>query len=135
MFEKEKIYHRRRDLHDQYGGNPYGGIAPCPRHGIVLLFHTDRGCEFGYTDGWVSDSEYRYTGEGQKGDQQLNRGNGAIYRHKRKGYALHLFEAIGDGYYRYEGELELLDYEMRDAHDAVGRIRKVVVFRLSKYNG
>ena len=53
----------------------------------VLLF-TDQasGSPHGYVfDGWVDDGDdkvFLYTGEGQRGDQQLIRGNAAILNHR-----------------------------------------------------
>ena len=62
------------DLHNSFGGNPRAGICPTAS-GVVLVFSDPpSGTRFGYdqNDGVVGNV-YRYTGEGQTGDQQLVR--------------------------------------------------------------
>jgi hypothetical protein len=41
---------------------------------------------------WL-DLPLHNTGEGQRGDQEMKSGNGAIFRHKEDGRALRVFEA------------------------------------------
>ncbi len=53
MFERGKMYHRQRELHDRFGGNRQSGIAPCASHPYILLFSSPRGEDFGYRDGWA----------------------------------------------------------------------------------
>lgn len=97
---------RRRDLHRHFGGNIQSGIAPCRDGDLVLLFASPRGENHGYTDGPNGDGTYRYTGEGQRGDQTMTRGNRAILDHRANGKQLQLFEGDGTGFVTYVGEFE-----------------------------
>jgi 5-methylcytosine-specific restriction enzyme A len=81
MFTIGQTYHRQSDIHDKFGGNRQSGIAACSEHPFVFLFHTPKGESFGYKDGWISATEYLYSGEGQTGDMELARGNKAIRDH------------------------------------------------------
>ena len=60
----------------------------------------------GYFDGWREDGHFHYTGEGQRGDQQMKSGNAAILRHSDEGRALRLFMGVR-GTVTYEGEFEV----------------------------
>ncbi|MDQ3322135.1 MAG: HNH endonuclease, partial [Acidobacteriota bacterium] len=106
MFKKDVIYNRRKDLHEPFGGNQQSGIASCNKHPYVFLFSAPAGEEFGYKDGWISDEEFVYTGEGQRGDMQFVRGNRAIQDHLANGKQLHLFEHYRMGEYKYLGEFQ-----------------------------
>lgn len=132
MFELGKIYNRREDLHDRFGGSYQRGIAPCANHPYVFLFSSPKGEDYGYNDGWISDKEFRYTGEGQKGDMRMVRGNKAIYKHQEQGRELHLFEKVATNQYVYRGQLEYLDHVKKDGIDIDGQPRKIIQFRLRK---
>ena len=132
MFEIGKIYHRRIDLHDKYGGNRQSGIAPCGDHPFVFLFSAPAGKDFGYKDGWVSSDEYVYTGEGQYGDMEFLRGNRSIRDHVQKGMQLHLFEYCAPGEYRYLGQFEYRSFEFQQGRDALGQDRKIIRFHLTR---
>lgn len=80
-FKKDAIYNRRKDLHEPYGGNQQSGIASCGNHPLIFLFSAPEGEEFGYKDDWISDDEFIYTSEGQRGDMEFVRGNRAIRDH------------------------------------------------------
>jgi YD repeat-containing protein len=70
----------------------------------VLLFTGPAGETYGYRDGWHSETEFSYTGEGQLGDMEMAQGNRAIQCHEALGRELHLFEKTDrTGYYRYLG--------------------------------
>ncbi|WUD75255.1 YDG/SRA domain-containing protein [Streptomyces sp. NBC_00510] len=95
---------RRVDLHNRYGGSRQGGISPSQQTDNILIF-TDAtaGPQHGYEDRWESDGTFRYTGEGQIGDQTFTKGNKAIRDHLKNGKRLRLF--IGSrGVVRYTGE-------------------------------
>lgn len=130
MFETGKQYHRRRDIHALYGGQEQGGIITPSGLDAVLLVHSPKGKEFGYTDGWRSDGAFQYTGEGTKGDMVFERGNRAVRDHVRNGKRLFLFENIGGGYIRCEGEFEYVSYAEVLAPDSRERIRKAILFIL-----
>lgn len=87
----------RHDVHERYGGIRQGGIGPSRTSQNVLIF-TDRakGKRFGYNyDGWHADGTFRYTGEGQFGDQKFRSRNKAIRDHKQDGRALRVLRAPG----------------------------------------
>jgi 5-methylcytosine-specific restriction protein A len=83
MFEPERIY-KRRELHDQYGGQRQGGISTPASHPFVFLFTGSTGEQHGYEDGWKGQ-EFFYYGEGQTGDMALIRGNKAISEAESRG--------------------------------------------------
>ena len=130
MFEVNRIYHRRKELHDLYGGNRQSGIASCSGHPYVFLFTAPAGEEYGYKDGWVSDSEYVYAGEGQYGDMRFVRGNRAIRDHIANGKQLHMFEQDKKGEYKYLGKFEYQSFEYQRGKDARGHDRQIIKFHL-----
>jgi hypothetical protein len=72
----------RKELHDHFGGGREGGISPSARTPNIFLF-TDPpvGRLHGYFDGWGQDGYFHYSGEGQRGDQRMIRGNRAVRDH------------------------------------------------------
>jgi hypothetical protein len=99
---------KRSTLHDRFGGSRQSGISPCRMSPNVLFFTSQAsGSPRGHVfDGWVDDGGakvFLYTGEGQRGDQQLLRGNAAILNHRQEGRALRLFERAGGSNVRYVG--------------------------------
>jgi hypothetical protein len=124
----------RTTLQDRYGGRKLGGIRPSSTSPNVLVFSDPPAGEpYGHFDGWRSDGCFHYTGEGQRGDQQMKSGNAAILNHGRDGRALRLFQGAG-GRVTYEGEFELdtdSPFYTTDASEAGnGPNRNVIVFRL-----
>jgi hypothetical protein len=72
---------RRTELHQQYGGRQQGGVSPSVVSRNVFLFRDPRsGTKHGYVDRWESGILH-YTGEGQRGDQQMVSGNKAVLQH------------------------------------------------------
>ena len=132
MFTLGQTYNRPSDIHDKFGGNRQSGISACSEHPSVFLFHTPKGERFGYKDGWISATEYLYSGEGQTGDMELVRGNKAIRDHVGDSRELHLFEKQENGLYRYAGRLYYHSHEIRQTKDVSGKPRKVIVFHLRK---
>lgn len=132
MFTEGKIYNRRKDLHEKFGGNTQSGIAPCASHPIVFIFTSPSGKKHGYQDRWLSDTVFQYTGEGQYGDMELLRGNQAIQSHIEKDRELHLFQKVESGQYRYIGKFEYMDHETLSGEDTDQNRRKMIVFRLKK---
>ena len=118
----------RLDLHNAFGGNPRAGICPTASGAVLVFSDPPSGKKFGYdqNDGVVGHV-YRYTGEGQTGDQQLVRGNKALLS-KRK---LLLFSRQDAKSWIYIGEVRLDNepYELRSAKDSRGEMRQVLVFR------
>jgi len=70
-FEVGRRY-RRRDLHDQFGGQQQGGISTPRDHPFIMLITGESGTAYGYHDGWEDDGPFRYFGEGQTGDMQFH---------------------------------------------------------------
>lgn len=131
MFQRDKLYHRRQDLHAKYGGQRQGGIS-CPKnHPIILLFTGNNGRQYGYEDNWTTDRRYLYTGEGQYGDMSFTRGNKAILNHQETGKEIHLFKQAGKGMVSYVGEMVCTDHQVKTSHDADGHQRKIIVFTLT----
>jgi hypothetical protein len=124
---------KRTELHERFGGGGQGGMSPSARTPNLMLF-TDpsTGHQHGYFDRW-EDGVFLYTGEGQRGDQQLVRGNKALLEHRHNGVHVRLFEG-SKGFVTYWGELFLANdvpFVEEDAPETGGGpVRKVVVFRL-----
>lgn len=125
---------RRKDLHDYFGGRRQGRIGPSRRIPAVFIFTNPAiGRRHGYYDGWGSDGHYHYVGEGQRGDQNLMRGNGAIARSVQEGRQLLVFKGSSK-IVKFVGEFTLSHdhpYYWIDAPEiGDGPVRKVLVFRL-----
>lgn len=127
---------RRTELHARYGGGRQGGIAPSRTTPNVLIFTDPKaGTQHGYIyDGWDQPDPtlFRYTGEGQQGDQRLVAGNRTILDHVADGRALRVFKGVR-GLVQYLGEfkLDVQPYETRRAPaSGGGPDRDVIVFRL-----
>lgn len=132
MFTVGKLYHRQNELHDNYGGNRQSGISSCASHPIVFIFTSPRGEEFGYSDSWLTDSIFRYSGEGHFGDMEMARGNIAVRDHVKNGKKLMLFDRSGEGYYEFLGEMRYHSHRIEKAPDVEGRIRKSIAFSLER---
>ena len=83
-FIKNKLY-KRKELHDEYGGNRQSGICPSSVQPIIFIFSGNSGGQYGYEDGWDNENIFRYSGEGQIGDMEFTRGNKSILNHKEDG--------------------------------------------------
>jgi beta-glucosidase len=129
MFEVGNEY-RRRDLHEQYGGQPRRRISTPADRDIIMLFVSGRDEHPGRANGWTEDGVYLFTGEGRKGDQKFVRGNRAIRDHVAAGKALYLFEATRQGYVEYVGQFVYAGHHHRQAPDSQGARRSVIVFEL-----
>lgn len=125
---------RRKTLHQRFGGQQQGGISPSARTPNVFIFYDPKaGEQHGYYDDWQADGCLHYTGEGQRGDQEMKFGNAAILNHKVHERTLRVFRGAR-GVVTYEGEFELDDAEPFQRTDAPetgnGPLREVFVFRL-----
>jgi hypothetical protein len=128
---------RRVALHREFGGRGQGGIGPSRKTPNVFVFSDPAaGEQHGYYDGW-HDGCFHYTGEGQRGDQQMRSGNAAILNHKAEGRALRVFYgARGDVTYIDEFEVDEAEpfYRTDAPETGDGPIREVIVFRLRPHN-
>jgi 5-methylcytosine-specific restriction enzyme A len=130
-FEPGKVYSRRRDIHDVYGGQEQGGISTPFLSPFIFLFTGESGGQFGYNDGPQDDGTFSYTGEGQHGDMQFLRGNRAIRDHVENGEDLLLFESTKpSGMYRFIGCYACAGWTSRVAPDRDGTNRNAIVFQL-----
>lgn len=130
-FEVGQLYKRRQDIHGRYGGQQQGGIATPAQAPFVLLFTGPSGSEFGYADAFQADGLFWYTGEGQRGDMQLVRGNAAIAQHAQNGKRLLMFEAADKGHVRFVGEMQHVGHHWEQRPDGQGDLRQAIVFHLA----
>jgi len=128
-FDVGAVY-RRKEIHDEYGGQRQYGISTPSGKSYIFLFAGPSGSEHGYKDGWIRPGVYQYTGEGQVGDMTLTRGNKAILDHRVNRKDLHLFEQVGGGQVQYIGQMEYRSHQISD-YDSKGSKRKVVIFELA----
>ena len=130
-----EIY-RRRELHDAFGGSRQYGISPSSNGNQVLIFSNARGIDHGYEDDWDENNQYFfYKGAGQKGDQDIesSRHNGKLLHHLENGDSVRLFFGTDKaGFYCYEADLSIVDYEYFQTHDTEGKNRRAVKFTFER---
>ena len=135
QFQIGRIYKRKTDIHEPFGGSFQSGIAPSNVVDAVFIFTGESGEQFGYHDSAGVDANgvavFRYTGEGQVGDMKFTNGNKAIREHSSRGRALHLFRALGKSKgHEYLGEFVCARHEIVRGPDRDGNERDVIVFHL-----
>lgn len=124
--------YKRSQIHDQYGGNRQGGIAPSARFPYVFIFSGKSGVQYGYEDGWINPSVFSYTGEGQVGDMQFIKGNRSLKEHINTGKRVFLFEYKQKGYVEFICELEFYDIDFFETPDINKNTRIGIRFFLKK---
>lgn len=135
-FEIGKVYQRRRDIHDRFGGQQRGGISTPGSAPYLFLFTGESGEQYGYHDGWDAEGIYLYTGEGQRGDMDFVRGNRAVRDHAENGKDLLLFQSLEKTKgYQFLGSFVCANWEVRDGPDVDGQPRKLIVFHLLRLEG
>lgn len=131
-----RVYHRKKEIHEPYGGQEQGGISTPQNCNMIFLFTGESGKNYGYDqhDRWHGE-QFFLTGEGQNGNQQFIRGNKAIQNHVELGKDLHLFtyDGMTSGHVRYLGQMICANYHTDKAPDAADRIRDVIVFELTPF--
>ncbi|HET6994533.1 MAG TPA: HNH endonuclease [Chitinophagaceae bacterium] len=115
-FIPNHIY-KRSDIHDNYGGNRQGGIAPSAKLPFIFIFSGKSGAQYGYKDGWDNPNIFSYTGEGQVGDMRFIKGNLALKDHINNGKRVFLFEYERTGYVKFISEMEFYDIGYFDTPD------------------
>ena len=100
-FEVGRVYNRKSEIHEVYGGQRQGGISTPTNQSLIFLFTSEAGEGYGYEDRFHEDGTFWYTGEGQVGDMEMVRGNAAIRDHVSNGKTLCLFEYVKKGYVRF----------------------------------
>ncbi len=109
--------YKRSDIHDYYGGNRQGGIAPSAKVPYIFIFSGKSGSQYGYKDGWDNPNIFSYTGEGQVGDMKFIKGNLALREHINNCKRVFLFEYERIGYVKFISELEFYDIGKFDTPD------------------
>jgi len=128
MFVQGRVY-RRKDIHDEFGGQRVHGISTPKGKKFIFLFSGESGKEYGYSDGWSDNGIFFYTGEGQQGNMVFERGNEAIRDHQKEGKDLYLFEQARPGYMRYVGQMICTGFHLSE-EDSKGVVRTVIHFEL-----
>ena len=129
MFDRGQIY-KRSELHNQWGGSRQSGICPSKKHSLIFIFTGQSGQQHGYKDGW-SDNVFLYTGEGQSGDMEFNRGNSAILNHIKNGKDLYLFSQEQKAYVKFIDQMVCIGFHKDTGKDTHGVLRSIIVFELS----
>jgi predicted restriction endonuclease len=119
-------------IHDEYGGNRQGGIAPSAKAPYIFIFSGKSGAQYGYKDGWDNQNIFSYTGEGQAGDMQFIRGNLALKEHLNIGKRVFLFEIEGGGLVKFISEMEFYDADYFETPDINGTNRIGIKFFLKR---
>jgi 5-methylcytosine-specific restriction enzyme A len=129
-FEVGRLYKRRTELHGRFGGQEQGGISTPTAYPIIFLFTGASGELYGYKDHFHTGGLYWYTGEGQRGDMAMARGNRAIRDHNKSGKVMHLFEEAERSWVRYMGEATYVAHHVEERPDVDGSLRSAIVFEL-----
>lgn len=133
LFVPEQLYHRRRDIHDRFGGQEQGGMITPADHKLIFLVTGNAGRQHGYEDHWSEDgSTFFYFGEGQTGDMKFTKGNLALRDHVANGEDVYLFEEVPAkrGYLRYRNQMVCSGFQLVDAPDTQHNMRKAILFEL-----
>jgi len=120
--------YKRSELHDHFGGSRQSGISPSAKTNIIFIFSAGTGEQYGYYDGWRDDGRFYYTGEGQLGDQQFERGNKALLEHMENSKRVLLMQESARTYVQYVADLVCVDYSYVQTHDKRGDNRRAIVF-------
>lgn len=120
--------YKRSELHDIFGGSRQSGISPSAQTNIIFIFSAGAGEQYGYYDGWRDDGRFYYTGEGQLGDQQFERGNLALLKHSKNNKRVLLMMETKRSHVKYTSELVCVDYLFDQSHDKEGCNRRTIVF-------
>lgn len=133
LFIPEQLYHRKRHIHAEFGGQEQGGMITPAKHNLIFLVTGSSGRQHGYEDRWSEDgTTFFYYGEGQVGDMQFIKANLALRDHAVNGEDVHLFEEVTEksGYLRYRGQMVCTGHEWVNAPDRERNMRKAILFEL-----
>lgn len=132
VFELEKLYSRRKDIHEKFGGQQQGGISTPANTPYIFLFTSEAGEQHGYDDGYDKNGMFIYTGEGQVGPMQFLRGNRAILNHIEDGKELLLFSSTKkSGVHRFKGTFVYAGWSNEIGPDRDGNPRELIQFHLT----
>lgn len=125
------LYNRQRDIHARFGGQWQSGIVTPRNESLIIVFTSSAGLQHGYFDYWDDDGIFHYFGAGQEGDMEFVRGNSALRDHVRDGKQLLVFQALGGGVQRFQGQFVCVGYDIVPGiPDRNGSLRNAIVFRL-----
>lgn len=125
----------RASLHAVYGGQEQGGIStPRSIPDVFIFTDPEKGAKYGYDrfEGLREDGNYSYTGEGQVGDQLIDkRGNASLVRSVEQGRVIRLFRTKKT-YATYVGSFTLGNpaYWESTIPDIRGNDRRGYIFNL-----
>ena len=124
--------YKRSELHDHFGGSRQSGISPSAKTDIIFIFSAGSGEQYGYQDGWRPDGRFYYTGEGQLGDQQFERGNTALLEHSENNKRVLLMQESTRSHVQYAADLICVDYSYIQTHAKNGDNRRAILFVFEK---
>ena len=109
-------------------------MATAPRSHAIFLFTGSGGKAAGYSDGRLEDGSFRYTGEGQIGDQVFTHGNLKLRDHQALSLDVLLFEKVGRSRnVRFIGQFICDGYEIERQKGADKAERNAIVFFLTPF--
>ena len=132
-------YYLRKELHNQFKGQRQYGISTPAAESFIFIFTDPDSEEFGYSDRFLDNGLFVYSGEGQVGDMTMDGGNERILKHEENGDSLYVFEKVGKenrtDIVAYDGEYEYVDHYWEDVPDDNGKIRQAIRFKLAPVGG
>ncbi|PSQ21331.1 HNH endonuclease [Halobacteriales archaeon QS_9_67_17] len=134
-FEVSQKYNRW-ELHNEFGGQRYRGIATPSEDPLIFIFTGGSGENYGYDDEFLDDGSFLYSGEGTEGDMTMEGGNEALRVHKEREESVHLFEETEYPWIvTYAGEYEYDGHQWDTLPDENGENRDGIRFRLVPVGG
>ncbi|WP_254768040.1 HNH endonuclease [Salinilacihabitans rarus] len=129
----------RKELHNQFKGQRQYGISTPSSESFIFIFTDPDSEEHGYSDRFLDNGLFVYSGEGRLGDMTLDGGNERILKHKENGDSLLVFEKVGEqngaDVVTYDGEYEYVDHYWERAPDDNDEMRDAVRFKLEPQGG
>lgn len=132
-------HYLRKELHNQFKGQRQHGISTPASESFIFVFTDPSSEEFGYSDEFLDNGLFVYSGEGQVGNMTMEGGNKRILRHEENGDSLYIFEKVGEengaDVVAYDGEYRYVDHYWEKAPDDNGELREAVRFKLAPVDG
>lgn len=129
----------RKELHDEFAGQRQYGISTPSAESFIFVFTDPQTEEHGYSDRFLSNGLFIYSGEGRVGDMTMDGGNERIRDHAENGDNLHVFEVVGESngadVVAYDGEYEYVDHYWEEAPDDERNMRDAIRFKLAPVGG
>lgn len=129
----------RKHLHDEFKGQRQYGISTPSSESFIFVFTDTNSEKHGYSDRFLNNGLFVYSGEGRVGDMTLDGGNERILNHKKNRDSLLVFEKVdeenGADVVTYDGEYECVDHYWEQAPDDNEEMRDAVRFKLKPVGG